>query len=366
MRIDQMATRERKIFSELRDDIGAIVLTNGSEPNLDLTFFYATGITSGLFEECLAVLKRGGVEVISSQLEELSARQARVRTTVFENSKERQALLRRRLKGVKKIGVNFREITHTNYVFIKECAQGSKLVDVSDAIGRARMIKDADEISRIKKACDITSKTATAIPDIVKLGTNETEAAAELNYMMMKLGASGPAFETNASFGPATAEPHYVPATRKLARGNLALFDFGAKYRKYVADLTRTFVCGRPSEKQREMYEIVLEAQLAAIDEVCAGAHGKDIDMAARKIIDSSPYKNKFIHGTGHGIGASVHDPGYISSRRDMILKEGMVMTIEPGVYVRNYGGVRIEDDVLVTRNGCRVLTSAPKEFISI
>ncbi|OGS56824.1 MAG: hypothetical protein A3K60_07000 [Euryarchaeota archaeon RBG_19FT_COMBO_56_21] len=361
-----MATRERKIFTELGEDIGAVVLTNGSEPNLDLTFFYATGITSGLFEECLAILKRPGVEVISSQLEELSARQANVRTTVFENSKERQQMLKRRLKGVKKIGVNFREITHSNYAFIRKCARGARLVDVSEAIGRARMIKDEDEVSRIRKACDITSKTAAAIPEIAKAGINETEAAAELNYMMMKLGASGPAFETNASFGPATAEPHYVPATRKLAKGKLALFDFGAKYRKYVADLTRTFICGKPSKKQREMYDVVLEAQLAAIDKIKAGAHGKDVDMAARRIIDSSPYKNKFIHGTGHGIGLSVHDPGFISSRKDMILKEGMVLTVEPGIYIRNFGGVRIEDDVLVTRNGCRILTSAPKEFISI
>jgi Xaa-Pro dipeptidase len=240
------------------------------------------------------------------------------------------------------------------------------LVDASEAIGKARLIKDDEEISRIKRACDITSKTSAKIPEMIGAGMSETGAAAELNYMMMKLGASGPAFETNASWGPATAEPHYVPGSRRLAKGNLALFDFGAKFDKYAADLTRTFVCGRPSRKQREMYGLVLEAQLAAIDEVKAGAHGKDVDMAARKIIDGSPYKGRFIHGTGHGIGLSVHDPGSISSRKDMVLKEGMVLTVEPGVYVRDFGGVRIEDDVLVTRKGCKILTSAPKEFTSI
>ncbi len=361
-----MATREKKIFAELEADIGAVVLTNGSEPNLDLTFFYATGITNGLFEECLAVLKRNGVEVISSQLEELSARQAKVKTTVFESSDERKRVLTRRLKGFRKVGINFKEITHANFVFVKKCARDAKLVDVSEAIGRARMMKDEDEISRIKKACDITSRAAVAIPDIVRPGIKETEAAAKLNYMMMKLGASGPAFETNASFGPTTAEPHYVPASRRLAKGNLALFDFGAKYRKYVADLTRTFVCGRPSKRQRDIYDTVLEAQLAAIDAVRDGAHGKDVDAAARNIIDSSPFKGRFIHGTGHGIGVSVHDPGFISSRRDMTLREGMVLTVEPGIYIKNFGGVRIEDDVLVTRRGCRVLTSAPKELTSI
>jgi len=361
-----MATREKNIFAELDKDIGAVLLTNGSEPNLDLTFFYATGITNGLFEECLAIVKKSGVEVISSQLEELSSRQAKVKTTVFENSDERRRFLIKRIAGVRKIGINFREITHANYVFIKKCAKGAKLVDVSEAIGRARMMKDEEEVARIKKACDITSKAAIAIPQLVRPGMKETEAAAELNYMMMKLGASGPAFETNASFGPTTAEPHYVPASRRLAKGDFALFDFGAKYEKYVADLTRTFVCGKPSKRHREMYEIVLEAQLAAIDAIRDGAHGKDVDNAARRIIDTSPYKGRFIHGTGHGIGASVHDPGFISSRRDMILRKGMVLTVEPGIYVKNFGGVRIEDDVLVTGSGCRILTSAPKELISL
>jgi Xaa-Pro dipeptidase len=114
------------------------------------------------------------------------------------------------------------------------------------------------------------------------------------------------------------------------------------------------------------MYEVVLRAQLAAIDEVRDGAQGKDVDKAARSIIDASRFKGRFIHGTGHGLGVSVHDPGYISSVRNMALREGMVLTVEPGVYLKGFGGVRIEDDVLVTKRGCRVLTSASKEFLSI
>lgn len=361
-----MVTREKRIFAGIDDDVGAVVLLNGSEPNLDLTFYYATGITTGLFEECPAVLKRNGVAVISSRLEELSARLAGVKVLVFQDGNARRKLLAKSLKGIKKIGVNSREITHANFKFIKKCARGARLVDVSEAIASARMIKDDEEVSRIKKACDITSKTATAIPDIIKPGMKETEAAAELNFMMMKLGASGPGFETNASFGATTAEPHYVPAGRRLKKGHLALFDFGAKYMKYVSDLTRTFSCGRPSRRQVQMYEVVLEAQLAAIDEIQDGAHGMDVDAAARKIIDSSLYRNRFIHGTGHGIGVSVHDPGHLSNRKDMVLKEGMVLTVEPGVYVKDFGGVRIEDDVLVTKRGCKILTSATKEFLSI
>lgn len=361
-----MPTREKRIFTAIKKDIDAVVLTNASEPNLDLSFFYATGIVNGLFEDCFAIVRPSGVEVLSSQLEALSARVSGVRTTVFDSAKKREELLKKKLKGMSRIGINARELTHRNFRFIRKCAGRARLVDVSESIGKARLIKDGDEIARIKRACDITSRTAEAIPRIVKRGMKETEAAAELNYMMMKLGASGPAFDTNASFGSTTAEPHYVPADRKLKSGQLALFDFGAKYRKYVADLTRTFVAGSPNRRQRELYDVVCRAQQAAIDAVAADVHGRDVDAAARMIIDDSPFKGKFIHSTGHGIGLSVHDPGSISPLRDMVLKEGMVLTVEPGAYIRNFGGVRIEDDVLVTKKGCRVLTTAPKEFIRI
>lgn len=362
-----MATREKRIFGELKGkDIDAVVLTNASEPNIDLSFFYATGIVNGIFEGCFAIVRPSGVEVISSDLEALSAKQAGVRTTVFRRGKDREELLRKRLKGLSRIGVNANEVTHANYKLIRKCAAGARLVDVSESIAKARMIKDEQEVALISKACRIASKAAEAIPEVVSTGMKETEAAAELNYMMMKLGASGPAFATNASFGPSTAEPHYVPAARRLRRGQLALFDFGASYRKYVSDITRTFVCGEPNSRQREMHRIVLEAQLAALDRIRAGVHGKEVDAAARKVIDSSRFKGKFTHGTGHGLGLSVHDPGALSPNRDMVLKEGMILTVEPGAYVRGFGGVRIEDDVLVTKGGCRILTSAPKELISI
>lgn len=361
-----MATKERNIFSALKKPVDAVVLVNGVEPNLDLSFFYATGITSGLFEGCVAVLKRRSVEVLTSELEELSAKQAGVRISVYENGKERKELIARKLKGLERIGVNSREITHENFLSLKKLAKGTKLVDVSHAIEEARMMKDDDEITRIRKACEIASRTAADIPEFIRVGHFETEAAAEINYKMMRLGAGHPSFETNASFGPNTAEPHYVPGAGRLKKGDFALFDFGASYKKYVSDITRTFVAGRPSKEQEHMYGVVLEAQLAAIDAVRDGAHGKDVDTAARSVVDRSKYKGKFIHSTGHGLGVSVHDPGSISSSRDMILREGMVLTVEPGVYRKGFGGVRIEDDVLVKKKGCRILTTAPKEFMTI
>ncbi len=366
MRCESMATREKRLFSELSDDIDAIVLVNGTEPNLDHSFFYATNIANGLFEDCIAIVKPRGVEVLSSELEELSATQTGAKTSVYKDREQRIALTTKRLMGLKRIGINSNELTHSNYSFIKRCSKGARLVDVSKQVAGARMLKDSEEVERLTKACAIASRTADAIPDFVKRGMIETEAAAEINYMMMKLGASGPSFGTNASFGSTTAEPHYVPGSRKLNKGQLALFDFGAAYKRYVSDITRTLVCSTPNARQREMYDVVLRAQLAAIDTIRDGVHGKEVDQAARKIIDRSSFKGRFIHGTGHGLGLSVHDPGSISSSRDMILKEGMILTVEPGVYVKDFGGVRIEDDIIVTKKGCRILTTASKEFIRI
>ncbi len=361
-----MATKHKKIFSAMKQEVDAIVLMNGTEPNVDQSFFYATGIMNGIFEGCAAIVWPTKVEVLSSSLEELSARQGGVRATVFNTSKEEVEMLTQRLKGLKTVGVNSDELTHSNYRFIRKCSKGARIVNVSKAIHRARMLKDEDEIARIKKACDIASRTCDQIPRFLKPGALESEVAAEVNYRMMKLGSAGPAFSTNVSFGAATAEPHYTPGSGRLKKGQFALFDFGAAYRRYVSDITRTFVCSSPSSRQKKMYEVVLEAQLAAIDAIHSGARGKKVDRAARDIIDSSEFKGKFIHGTGHGLGMSVHDPGSISSKRDQVLEENMIMTVEPGVYIKGFGGVRIEDDVLVTKNGCKVLTSASKEFISI
>jgi Xaa-Pro dipeptidase len=356
-------TKEKWIFSSMKKDLDAIVLMNGVDPNLDRSFFYATGIPNGLFEHCIAILTRTRAEVISSELEETSAREAGVKTSVFKDQKHFEELVKRGLGGFRKIGINPNELTHANYKLIKRLTPKAKLVDVSKGIEDARLIKQPDEIERIRKACQIASKAGEMIPQFVSVGMTENEAAAELNYKMMMLGATAPAFETDAAFGPSSAEPHYLPMARKLKRGQLALFDFGAVHRRYVSDVTRTFSCGPPSAKQKAMYETVLEAQLAALEAMKEGVNGKEVDGAARTVIEKSDFKGRFIHSTGHGIGVSVHDPGSLSPRKDLVLKEGMILTVEPGVYIRGWGGVRIEDDALVTKSGCKILTPCTKEF---
>lgn len=345
----------------MKKDVDAVVLMNAVEPNLDCSFFYATGIPNGLFEGCLAIIRPSGLEVLTSELEALSAQEAGVKTRVFENGDERMKLMKRRLSRFKRIGINSRELTLANHRLIKRACGKARLVDVSEDLFGARMIKQPDEVRRISRACKIASEVGRSIPTFVSEGMLETEAAAEISYRMMRLGAAGPAFTTVAAFGAKSAEPHYTPSKRRLRKGNLALFDFGASFERYVSDITRTFVCGTPSRRQKEMHEVVLRAQEEALDLIGDGVHGEDVDDAARNVIDASKFKGCFVHSTGHGLGISVHDPGSISSARDMVLREGMVLTVEPGAYIAGFGGVRIEDDVLVTKNGCKPLTACPK-----
>jgi Xaa-Pro dipeptidase len=362
-----MTERGKRIFSKLREKIDAIVLMNGDEPNLDMAFSYAAGTEAGLFEGCVTVVDPDGkVRMISSQLEETSARRSKAEVTVFQAYEDKQKMMRDSFGHAGRIGINGHGLTYTNLMEIKKAAPSAEIVDVSYAIAASRLVKDQDEVERLRKACQIASRVGNELPSIVKEGMTEYEAAAEVGYRMMRLGASTTSFTTNASWGANSAEPHHEPDDSRLKKGDMVLFDYGALYSKYGSDVTRTFVMGKAENWQKEIYDIVLRSQLAAIDAVHAGALAKDIDAVARRIIDGTEYKGRFIHSLGHGIGLSVHDGGRFSPGSDIVLEENMVMTVEPGIYLPGRGGVRIEDDILVTKNGCQVLTDAKKDFLVI
>ena len=362
-----MTERGKRIFSKIRDEIDAIVLINGDEPNVDMAFSYAAGTEAGLFEGCVTVVYPDGkVRMLSSQLEETSAKRSKAEVAVFQGAEDKMGRMKDSFGHASRIGINGQGLTYANLMDIKKAAPKAEIVDVSHAIAASRLVKDQDEIERLKKACQIATQVGEELPSIVKEGMPEYEAAAEVGYRMMKLGASSTSFTTNASWGMNSAEPHHEPDDSKLKKGDMVLFDYGALYNKYGSDVTRTFVFGKAEKWQKEIYEIVLRSQLEAIDAVHAGAEAKDIDAVARRIIDETQYKGRFIHSLGHGIGLSVHDGGRFSPTSEIVLEENMVMTVEPGIYLPGKGGVRIEDDILVTKKGCEVLTTATKEFMVI
>ena len=359
--------RVQRIFSRIEEPVDAILLMSSEEPLLDVSFFYATGIKGGLFEECPVILwPDGKLQLIASRLEETSARTSSAEISVFANRAERDALLAKALRGVGRLGINAPGITHANAMLVKKAVPHVQLTDVGDAVKAARLVKDEEEIKAIRKACEIASKVGDEIPSILKEGIGESEMGAELAYRMQRLGATSVSFETIAAFGAGSAEPHYLPGDRKLRPGEPALFDFGCKYDRYCSDITRTYFLGSVPKKFERVYQVVLEAQQKALEVIRAGAKGRDVDAAAREHIELSGFPGGLIHSVGHGLGLSVHDGGRMAPNDDLVLEENMVMTVEPGIYIPGEGGVRIEDDVRVTKDGYEMLTSADKRLRAV
>jgi len=193
----------------------------------------------------------------------------------------------------------------------------------------------------------------------------EEEFALELDFEMRRGGASGPSFETIVASGPNGAKPHHRPGRRRIGPGELVVVDFGAIVDGYCSDMTRTLCVGRPTSAiARRMVEVVTEAQQAGVDTVRAGVEGKAVDGACRDVIAAAGWADAFLHGTGHGVGLDIHEDPRVSSVSTDILAAGQVVTVEPGVYLVDHGGVRIEDTMVVTEDGCRILTNAPKELL--
>ena len=240
------------------------------------------------------------------------------------------------------------------------------LIDTTDMVERMMICKEARELESIKAACEISDIAFERILGILKPGLREKEVAAELEYQMKMLGADKEAFETIVASGYRSAMPHGIASEKKLKNGDFVTFDFGALYQGYCADITRTIVLGRASTRQKQVYDIVARAQLAAIRKVRTGRTGKEVDAAARNIIEKAGYGKNFGHGTGHGIGLEVHAGPRVSALGTQPLKSNMVITIEPGIYISGWGGVRIEDDVVVRPRGAIVLNKAPKKLLEI
>lgn len=363
-----MRERVKRIFRQADDGIDLIVFLNSVDPHIDMSFFYATGLTDGLFEGCGAWLTPdGGCEITTSALEEEAAKKSGLPLHVFRTRDESTKLIKELLRGHRKVGINASELTHAAFVRLQKLApKGTRFVDVSDAVMKMRLIKDARELELIQRACDIASTSFKETLPLIPTGVTEAEVASELVYRMQKNGATGPSFRTIVGSGPNGAEPHYTAGPRKIESGDLIVIDFGAMYQMYCSDVTRTVVVGKPSEEQRQMFDTVARAQAAALGRMKTGTRGKSVDAAARTVIDRTKYKGRFIHGLGHSIGLAVHDGGSLNPTSDIVLKPNMVFTNEPGVYVPGFGGVRIEDDVLITKAAPRYMSTAPRELLEL
>jgi len=362
-----MASRVKRIFSHIDDGVDLVVFANSTDPHVDLSFMYATGLTDGLFEGCAVFCyPNGRAEIVTSVLEEEAAKKSGLPLHGFFTRAERERAYKSLLKGHRKIGLNFAEITHKAAEEIRNWAPKAKFVDVSQAVMKARLVKEPAEIALLGKAARVASQAFEDIVDDIRPGRTESEVAADLVYAMQRRGASGPSFRTIVGSGPNSAEPHYTAGPRKIRKGDLIVIDFGARCNLYCSDVTRTVVVGKATEKQRDIYETVYRAQAASMKRMRPGVRAKSVDTVARNVIDSSAYKGRFIHGLGHSVGLAVHDGGGMNQASDIVLRKDMVFTNEPGIYLPGYGGVRIEDDVWIRDGAPRVLSTAPRELIEL
>ncbi len=240
---------------------------------------------------------------------------------------------------------------------------GASLHAVAGWIEELRMIKSEHELTLIRRSVETNSRAFEQAVAKVRVGMKESELAAELEYRMRRLGAEKPSFETIVAGGARSALPHAQPTEARLEHGQLAIVDMGAFQDGYASDMTRMLFLGRPTPKVKRAYKAVLEAQLAAIDQVRAGAATARVDGAARRVLAGYGLDRAFVHSTGHGLGLEIHEPPRIGKRDKHKLQAGMAVTIEPGVYIEGWGGIRIEDTVVVTATGCEILTPTPKQL---
>ena len=242
----------------------------------------------------------------------------------------------------------------------KEVRGETRLTAKDSLVWELREVKDEKEIELMRKAGELTSEGMRVAYETVAAGMKEYEVAAEIEYAMRKRGSSGTTFETIVASGPCSAFPHGGCSDREIKKGDLVIVDFGATYKYYGSDMTRTLVAGKPSEKQEKLFQIVKKAQAKAVEAVRSNIRAKDVDAVARKIIEDAGYGAQFVHTLGHGVGLEVHEPPTLSPYSKDKLVAGNVITVEPGIYMIGYGGIRIEDTVLVTGRGTEKLTNGP------
>lgn len=266
--------------------------------------------------------------------------------------------------GVRNIGFENTVMTVAEHEKWRNALGGAELVGLDDKPDILRVVKTDEELSLMRTAEHIGDMAFSEVLPLIKAGVSENDIAAELEYRMRQHGASGTSFETIVVSGAKSAMPHGKPDNKKLQRGDFVTMDFGCVYHGYCSDMTRTVVIESASEEKKKIYNTVLAAQLTGLDSIRAGIDCKTADAAARSVIESAGYGKCFGHALGHGVGLLIHEQPTLSPRSDMILCDNMVVTCEPGIYIEGVGGVRIEDMVIVKKDGIENLAASPKELI--
>ncbi len=352
-----MNERIQKLFRTSEINARALLLT--SQPNI----FYFTGFTG---HDSWAIVDRNRVIIITDGRYLLQAQQqcSSAKIVIRQGSITDAFSKIVKRHRIKSIAIIEEEITLSLFGKLKKSVEKIAVRKMSGKIiDELREIKSATEITNIKKAIKISEKSFLQAIGEIKIGMSEREFSALLEYKMKLNGAEKSAFDIIVACGRNSAKPHAEASNNKLKASQPIVIDFGVRYKGYCSDLTRTIWLGKMPEYYRRIYEICLNAQRIAISFIRDGIEVGTIDKKARDIIESKGYGKYFLHSTGHGIGLNVHENPVLSQRVKQKLKKGMIVTVEPGIYIPGKGGIRIEDDILVTEQGYEILSSLPKEI---
>lgn len=262
-----------------------------------------------------------------------------------------------------KIGLEEEQITLDRYIAVKKMLPSTEIVHAQELLARLRVIKSAQEYTLIKKAAQLADFGIETGMNAIREGVSEMEILATIEYELKKQGVQEMSFSTTVISGEKTASPHGTPGDKKIEKGDFVLFDLGVVYEGYCSDITRTFAFHSVTDEQKRIYETVLSAEEAAIKSSTIGTHVGKIDQIARNVITDAGYGEYFTHRIGHGLGIDVHEYPSMHANNTLPLEQGMCYTIEPGIYVPNAGGVRIEDMIFITKNGAETLTKFPKHL---
>ncbi|WP_282244170.1 Xaa-Pro peptidase family protein [Psychrobacillus sp. NEAU-3TGS] len=336
--------------------IDALLITNGYNRRYMTGFTGTAGVAIVSKNDAVFITDFRYTEQAASQIKDF--RIVKHEKTLIEEVAKQVAEM-----GIQSLGFEKEDLTYSSFELYKQAVKAD-LVPLSGLVEKIRLIKTDEEISIIKAACRIADEAYEHIVTYIKPGMTELQVSNELEFFMRKRGATSSSFDTIVASGVRSALPHGVASDKVIEVGNFVTLDFGAIYNGYISDTTRTVAVGEPSEQLKEIYQIVLDSQLLALEKVKPGMTGKEADAIARDYIASKGYGEAFGHSLGHGIGLEVHEGPGLSFRSDIVLEPGMVITIEPGIYLPNIGGVRIEDDALVTENGLEKLTHSTKELL--
>jgi Xaa-Pro aminopeptidase len=356
--MSELETRRGQLASQLRDrKLDALIVS--APPNIR----YLSGFTGS--NGLLLLSAEGAVLFTDPRYRIQAAQETGCKVRVAKGLLFPALMKAARRRHVYRIGFEHTRLTCDALECLRENLYlGASLEPAPGLVEAQRSIKSAAEIALIRRSVLTNSEAFQRAIGKLRPGMRESDLAAELDYQMRLLGAEGPAFETVVASGPRSAWPHARPTAHPLARNQLLLIDVGASQEGYASDMTRMAFLGRPAQKVRHLYQAVLEAQLAAIAAVRPGARAGSVDRAARRVLRASKLDQAFVHSTGHGLGLEIHEPPRLGKRERTPLAAGMVITIEPGAYLEGFGGVRIEDTVLVTSTGCEVLTPTSKELL--